>query len=105
MKAAGEVRRLFAEALAELDLGARVAHSLPASGSAAPWRVLAIGKGAPAMAAGAIARWRSAVERCLVVAPDGTDTRALVRAARRRHQRKWHIHECHHSNRYGESHL
>jgi glycerate 2-kinase len=78
-----DLERLFAKALGELDPASRVARALPAGKRGVPARVIAIGKAAPAMAEGAIARWGEAIERCLVVAPDDTDTRGLRRAAER----------------------
>ncbi|MDB4943405.1 MAG: D-glycerate 2-kinase [Labilithrix sp.] len=80
MIARGGLLRMFREALAELDLRPRVAAAL----GAAPRReahVIAIGKAAPAMAAGALDRWGEAITRCLVVAPDGTSIEALRREA------------------------
>jgi hydroxypyruvate reductase len=78
-----DLERLFAKAMQELDPAARVGQALPAASRVVPARVVAIGKAAPAMAEGAVARWGEAIERCLVVAPDATDTRALRRAAER----------------------
>jgi hydroxypyruvate reductase len=74
--------RIFEEALGELDLAQRVHDALPAR-LARPARVVAIGKAAPAMAAGALSRWGDAIERCLVVAPDDTDLATLNEAAAR----------------------
>ncbi|MDB4938845.1 MAG: D-glycerate 2-kinase [Labilithrix sp.] len=79
-----EIERVFARALRELDPGSRVHAAL--SEAALPVRIIAIGKAAPAMAAGAIAKLhetRSTIDECLVVAPDGTDAEALLRAAAR----------------------
>lgn len=76
------VERVFAKALGELDVTARVRAAL-ADRPASPARVVAVGKAAPAMAAGAIDRWGQAIEHCLVVAPDDTDLTALKRAAAR----------------------
>lgn len=77
------IERAFARALRELDPAARVASALPRSfhRSSGPIRIVAIGKAAPAMAAGALARLGSAVDRCLVVTSDGTDVAALHAAA------------------------
>lgn len=77
-----ELGRLLVKARGEVDLSARVAEALgpPAR---MPVRVVAIGKAAPAMAAGAIAEWGSAIERCFVIAPDDTDLHDLRRAASR----------------------
>ncbi len=77
-----ELARLLCRALEELDLAARVSEALGPAPTM-PARVVAIGKAAPAMAAGAIAQWGLAIERCLVVAPDDTDLAALRRAASR----------------------
>ncbi len=74
--------RIFHRALADLDLAERVKAALEPP-SDLPARVVAIGKAAPAMAAGAIARWGAAIEMCLVVTPDGTSALALLRAAKR----------------------
>jgi len=73
--------RLLQRGLAELDLAARVTSALPAG--PLPARIVAVGKAAPAMAAGAIARWGQAIESCLVVAPDATSIAALAAAAKR----------------------
>lgn len=78
-----DLERLFAKAMRELDPASRVERALPVASRVLPARVIAIGKAAPAMAEGAIARWGEAIERCLVVAPDATDTRAVRRAAER----------------------
>jgi hydroxypyruvate reductase len=75
--------RVFRAALRELDLAARVEAALPSAPHSRPVRIIAIGKAAPAMAAGAIARMGSAIERCLVVAPDDTPVAGLRTAARR----------------------
>lgn len=76
------VERIFADALAELDVAQR-AHAALSARPALPARVIAVGKAAPAMAAGVMARWGQSIERCLVVAPDGTDARVLEQAADR----------------------
>ena len=75
------IERAFGRALRELDPAARVAEALPRS--SVPVRIVAIGKAAPAMAAGALARLGSAVDRCLVVTSDGTDVAGLHAAAER----------------------
>jgi glycerate 2-kinase len=81
----GVIEHAFARALRELDPAARVTAALPRSrswsGSAV--HVIAIGKAAPAMAAGALDSLGDAVARCLVVAPDGTDVASLHAAAER----------------------
>jgi len=87
------IERAFRRALRELDPATRVAEAVPRSvlrsalgssrHSPVPVRVLAIGKAAPAMAAGALARLGDAVERCLVVTTDGTDVTELHEAAER----------------------
>lgn len=75
-------RELVASAragLRALALDTRVREALPPSPRGGlPARVIAIGKAAPAMAAGALGRWGRAIERCMVVAPDGTDVSALA---------------------------
>jgi hydroxypyruvate reductase len=79
------LERVFAAALADLDVAARVGAALGRRG----WEprskvcVLAVGKAAPRMAAGAFAALGSAVERCLLVAPDGADLTPARRAASR----------------------
>lgn len=77
------LERVFRAALRELDLTARVEAALPRAPRRVPVRVIAMGKAAPAMAAGAIARLGRAIEQCLVVAPDRTDLAGLRAAARR----------------------
>lgn len=74
---AGAVRR----ALAGLASEARVAAALPAR---PPRRVsvVAIGKAAPSMAIGALARWDDAIADVLVVTTDGTDVSAVARDPR-----------------------
>lgn len=76
------LERIFAKALGELDPGERVREALVAA-PRPPARVVAIGKAAPAMAGGALRAWGTAVERCLVVAPDDTALCGLERAAAR----------------------
>lgn len=79
-----ELARLLGRALGELDLAARVEEALdPADKESPQARVVAIGKAAPAMAAGAIARWGAQIEQCLVIAPDGTALSAARKAASR----------------------
>jgi hydroxypyruvate reductase len=77
----------FARALRELDPAARVEDAIPRAWStgAAPVRVIAIGKAAPAMAAGAFRRLGDRIERCLVITSDGTDDRELHVATDRAH--------------------
>ncbi|AKU99774.1 D-glycerate 2-kinase [Labilithrix luteola] len=77
---ASSLVKLVRASLARLDLAELVEEHLPEQ--AMP-RVLAIGKGAASMARGAIAKWGSEVERCLVVVPDETDVQALISEARR----------------------
>ena len=78
-----DLLRLFADALAAVEPGSRVTDALGAP-IGAPVHVIAIGKAAPAMAAGAMAAWGACIERCLVVAPDGTDVSALSSSSRAR---------------------
>ena len=66
------LERAFRVALGELEVASRVEQALPRAWRGRTVRVIAVGKVAPAMAAGAIARLGSAIEQCLVVAPDGT---------------------------------
>ena len=77
------LERAFRVALRELDLASRVEAALPRVSRVSPIRVIAVGKAAPVMAAGAIARFGSAIEQCLVVAPEGTSVAGTVAAARR----------------------
>lgn len=81
----GVIERAFARALRELDPAARVTAALrrSRSWSGSAVHVIAIGKAAPAMAAGALDCLGDAVARCLVVAPDGTDLASLHAAAER----------------------
>jgi hydroxypyruvate reductase len=66
-----ELESALRRALARMDPSARVAAALPPRQHAS---VIAIGKVAPAMAAGALARWGDAIVDVLVVTTDGTDT-------------------------------
>jgi len=69
---AERLRGALRGALASFDVAALVRDALPPSPpSPGRTRVVAIGKAAPAMARGAIARWGGGVERLLVVAPRG----------------------------------
>jgi glycerate 2-kinase len=71
----------FEQALASIDLRRLVHDALPPLPPArARVRVVAIGKAAPAMAAGALERWPERIERALVVAPDATSAGPLERA-------------------------
>jgi hydroxypyruvate reductase len=66
------------EAIAAIDLGARVSASLaPLPPPRAKVVVVAIGKAAPAMARAAIDRWTTRIDRALVITTDGTDASAL----------------------------
>ncbi|OJY29254.1 MAG: hypothetical protein BGO98_43535 [Myxococcales bacterium 68-20] len=79
-------------ALARLDPSARVAAALPVSsmragdsrlpGAGQLVSIIAIGKAAPAMATGALARWGDAVADVLVVTSDGVDASSIARDAR-----------------------
>ncbi len=77
--------RAFTRALRELDPAARVEDAIPRawSSGAAPVRVIAIGKAAPAMAAGAFRRLGDSIERCLVITSDGTDVTEVEALAAR----------------------
>jgi len=77
------LERAFRVALRELELASRVELALPRVTRGRRFRVIAVGKAAPSMAAGAIARLGASIERCLVVAPDGAPTADPVAAARR----------------------
>ncbi|MBX3212795.1 MAG: DUF4147 domain-containing protein, partial [Labilithrix sp.] len=68
-------------ALARLASAARVAEALPARPRRAV-SVVAIGKAAPSMAIGALARWGDAIADVLVVTTDGTEISALARDPR-----------------------
>ncbi|HEX3344591.1 MAG TPA: DUF4147 domain-containing protein [Polyangiaceae bacterium] len=66
----------FARGLGAVDLGARVAASMPrVPRGARAGVVVAVGKAAPAMAQGALAAAGAWCARVLVVAPDGTEAR------------------------------
>ncbi len=77
------LERAFRAALRELDVASRVEQALPRAWRGRTVRVIAVGKAAPAMAAGAITRLGSAIEHCLVVAPDETPAFETEAAARR----------------------
>ena len=74
------LEKLLGRALRELDLAERTGEALGAPPKL-PARVIAIGKAAPAMAAGAIARWKNMVESCLIVVPEETPLDELRLAA------------------------
>lgn len=63
-----ELARLVERSLQELDLTARVSASLPRPPSRGA-RLVAIGKAAPAMAAGAFERWGDAIVEGVLVSP------------------------------------
>ncbi len=68
------LRRAFSEAVASIDLRALTRDALPPSPPVQGRVVLlAVGKAAPAMAAGALDRWGARLDRALVVTTDGTD--------------------------------
>lgn len=77
------LERVFRAALRELDVASRVEQALPRALRERTVHVIAVGKAAPAMAAGAITRLGSAIARCLVVAPDETPAIETEAAARR----------------------
>ncbi len=66
-----ELERIVFRELAKMDPAERVAEALPRRPGARV-SVVAIGKAAPAMAAGALRRWSDAVDDVLVVTTDGT---------------------------------
>lgn len=72
------LRRAFAEAVAGIDLRTLTHDALPPpvpdSGRIV---LLAVGKAAPAMAAGALDRWGDRIDAALVVTTDGTDASCL----------------------------
>lgn len=77
------LERAFRVALRDLELASRVELALPRVTQGRRFRVIAVGKAAPAMAVGAIARLGVAIERCVVVAPDGAPIADAVAAATR----------------------
>ena len=77
-----DLTKLLRAALGELDLAERVRAALDPAGDL-PACVVAIGKAAPAMAAGAVARWGAAIETCLVVTSHETSVDALHEEASR----------------------
>ena len=86
--------QVYRESVTSIDLGTRVHDALPARPPRAlSASVIALGKAAPAMAAGALERWSPFIEKILIVTPDGvpcgvSDPRVeLVRAARVRRAR------------------
>lgn len=73
-----DLRRAWAAALGALDPRAMVAAALaPTPPTAGRVRLLAVGKGAPLMAAGALDRWGARIDRALVVTSRGTSTGAV----------------------------
>jgi len=75
VNAATIAREIAQEAIASIDLRARVRDALPKlPPPRARVTVLALGKAAPAMARGAIDRWGTRIDRVLVVTTDATDT-------------------------------
>lgn len=76
------IEKAVASALASLDPRARVCAALPKRPpDDLPARVLAIGKAAPAMAAGALDRWGDRIAATLVIAPRGTSTTEITKRA------------------------
>jgi len=78
-----ELVRVVQRALARMDPGERVAGALAArppgsAREATAVSVIAIGKAAPSMAAGALRRWGRHVTDVLIVTPDGTDAAAIA---------------------------
>ncbi len=74
MRLREELVQVYRAALTSLDLGARVFDALPPRPPRAfSASVVAVGKAAPAMAAGALERWSPFLERVLVIAPDGVE--------------------------------
>lgn len=73
------LREAWHEALAKQDPQRLVREALGPAPQL-PVRVVAIGKAAPAMAAGAIDGWRDRIAHVLVVAPEGTDASMIERA-------------------------
>jgi hydroxypyruvate reductase len=67
-----ELERALERSLAALDLRSRVAAALPRCPRRV--RLIAIGKAAPAMTAGALAAWGATIANAVVVTTDGTDT-------------------------------
>lgn len=74
------IERAVARALATLDPRARVHDALGKHPpDRLPAKVLAIGKAAPAMAAGALDRWGDEIAATLVIAPRGTDAKEIAK--------------------------
>ena len=81
-----ELEQILQRALKQMDPSDRVAAALPARPpggrrrrAGASVSVIAIGKAAAAMAAGALRRWDEHIADVLVVTTDGTDARAIAR--------------------------
>ena len=81
-----DLEQVLTHALAQMDPSERVAAALPARPPGRDRRraspsvsVIAIGKAAPAMAAGALRRWDEHISDVLVVTPDGTDATTVAR--------------------------
>lgn len=77
---ASSLVKLVRAALLRLDLAELVERELPRRPIP---HVVAIGKGAAAMAEGAAAKWGKGIENALVVVPDETDVTALLAVLRR----------------------
>lgn len=72
------IERAVARALRALDPRTRVHDALSKHPPAdLPAKVVAIGKAAPAMAAGALDRWGDRISATLVIAPRGTDAKEI----------------------------
>lgn len=82
MSTARLLERVLREALATLDLRALVREALPPPPRGMPVRLIAVGKGASAMARGALDAWGDVIERGVVVCPDHIDVSRVAREAR-----------------------
>jgi glycerate 2-kinase len=83
VSASSIARAIAEEAVASIDLGARVRDGLPRlPPPRARVTVVAVGKAAPVMARGALDRWGERIDRVLVVTTDETDVSSLSLQAR-----------------------
>src|SRR5205823_4401036 len=68
----------FADAVAAVDLAGAVADAVPGGAWPRRARVIAVGKAAPAMLEGALARLGERAAAAMLVVPDGLDVGALA---------------------------
>jgi hydroxypyruvate reductase len=71
------LRDRFEETVRSFDLAARTEEALGGPPPPGPVRVLAVGKAAQRMLAGALAAWGTAIDAALLVVPEGTTLLAL----------------------------